>query len=183
MEPPTAPPPGFAGPNPAFMAAPAVVDPTNVDQPSAAVPTGPPASSRRSTRSNEPQYERTTGDRRGRRVTRVVRRIELWSVLKLSLFLFICLYVAVLGSIVVVWGVAYSSGQVERLQEFLADVGLDNFRFYGDRMFKAVAAIGAVGVLAATILAVLTTALVNLISEMTGGIRIVVIEEDRVPKR
>jgi hypothetical protein len=40
-----------------------------------------------------------------------------------------------------------------------------------------------IAVLAATILAVLTTALVNLISEMTGGIRVVVIEEERVPKR
>lgn len=103
--------------------------------------------------------------------------------LKLSLVLLTCLYLAVLGTLVVVWGVAYSSGQIGNLQEFLADVGLENYRFYGDRMFKASAAIGAVGVLAGTILAVLTTALINLISEMTGGIRVVVIEEEPRPRR
>ena len=89
----------------------------------------------------------------------------------------------VLGTLVVVWGVAYSSGQIGNLQKFLADVGLENYRFYGDRMFKACAAIGAVGVLAGTVLTVLTTALINLISEMTGGIRVVVIEEEPPTRR
>ncbi|MEO6987060.1 MAG: DUF3566 domain-containing protein [Aquihabitans sp.] len=121
--------------------------------------------------------------RQGRRVKRVIRRIELWSVLKLSLVLLTCLYLTVLATLVVVWGVAYSSGQIENLQKFLADVGLENYRFYGDRMFKACAAIGAVGVLAGTVLAVLTTALINLISEITGGIRVVVIEEDPPRRR
>lgn len=111
----------------------------------------------------------------------MVRRIELWSVLKLCLVLFTCLYVAVLLSLAVIWGVAYSSGQIENLQEFLADVGLDNYRFYGDQMFRACAAIGAVLVLAGTVVTVLTAALVNVISEMTGGIRLVVIEEDVAP--
>lgn len=121
--------------------------------------------------------------RRGRRVKRVIRRIELWSVLKLSLVLLTCFYAAVLATLVVIWNVAYSSGQIENLQKFLADVGLENYRFYGDRMFKACAAIGAVGVLAGTVLAVITTALINLISEITGGIRLVVIEEDPPPRR
>jgi len=117
----------------------------------------------------------------GRRVKRVVRRVELWSVLKLSLVLFTCLYVALLLSLAAIWGIAYSSGQIENLQEFLADVGLENFRFYGDQMFRACAAIGAVLVLAGTVVTVLTAALVNVISEMTGGIRLVVIEEDVAP--
>lgn len=121
------------------------------------------------------------GVRHGRRVKRVVRRVELWSVLKLCLVLYTCLYLAVLATLAVVWGLAYSSGQIENLQEFLGQVGLDNYRFYGDQMFRAAAAIGAIGVLAGTILTVLTAALVNLISEMTGGIRVVVIEEDVTP--
>ena len=51
-------------------------------------------------------------------------------------------------------------------------------RFYGNQMFRACAAIGAVGVMAGTVITVLATALVNVISEMTGGIRLIVIEED-----
>lgn len=168
--------PAVRTPPPGFVAATQVVAPN----PDASVG-NPPAPT--GTRAVDPGSERTTGTRRGRRVTRVIRRIEVWSVLKLALVLLTCLYIAVLATVVVVWGVAYSSGQVERLQQFLADVGLENYRFYGDRMFKAVAALGAIGVLAGTILAVLTTALVNLISEMTGGIRAVVIEEERLPGR
>lgn len=119
-----------------------------------------------------------SGVRRARRVKRVVRRIDLWSVLKLALVVYTCLYLASLGTLALLWGVLYSSGNVDKLQSFLADVGLDNFIFYGNQMFRACAAIGAVGVMAGTVLTVLATALINVISEMTGGIRLVVIEED-----
>lgn len=116
--------------------------------------------------------------RRGRRVKRVVRRIDLWSVLKLSLVVYTCLYIAVLATLAALWGILYQSGNIDKLQSFLADVGLENFTFYGNQMFRACAAIGAVGVLAGTVITVLATALVNVISEMTGGIRLIVIEED-----
>ena len=101
--------------------------------------------------------------------------------LKLSLVLYTCLYAATLAALAVVWGAAYSTGLVEKLQSFLGDVGLDNFRFYGDQMFRAAAAIGAVLVLAGTLITVFTVALINLISELTGGIRFVVIEEEPWP--
>ncbi len=124
-----------------------------------------------------------TGRRRGRRVRRVVRRIDLWSVLKLAVVLYTCLYAAVMATLAVLWGLAYSSGQIEKIESFMADVGMDNYRFYGDQMWRACAMIGAIGVLTATIITVLTAALVNVISEMTGGIRFVVIEEDPPPRR
>lgn len=88
-----------------------------------------------------------------------------------------------MATLAVLWGLAYSTGQIDRVQSFMADVGMDNYRFYGDQMFRACAMIGAVGVLAATVITVLTAALVNVISEMTGGIRLVVIEEDRPPRQ
>lgn len=122
------------------------------------------------------------GPRRGRRVRRVVRRIDLWSVLKLSLVLYFCMYAAIMATLVALWGLAYSTGTIEKLQSFLGDVGLENFNFYGERMFKACLIIGGVGVIAATVATVLATALVNVISELTGGIRVVVIEEDVAPR-
>jgi hypothetical protein len=137
---------------------------SNGSAPAATPPAAAPTSGRRT--------------RRGRRVKRVVRRIDLWSVLKLSLVVYTCTYLAALGTIAALWGLAYSSGSIENLQSFLADVGLDNFTFYGNQMFRACAAIGAVGVLAGTVITVLATALINVISEMTGGIRLIVIEED-----
>ena len=118
---------------------------------------------------------------RARRVKRVIRRIDLWSVLKLSLLLYTCLYVATLVASIVVWAIAYSTGLVENSQNYLGDVGLDNFRFYGQQMFRAGAAIGAVLVLAGTLITVLAVALINLISELTGGIRVTIIEEEPWP--
>ncbi|HEV7721813.1 MAG TPA: DUF3566 domain-containing protein [Iamia sp.] len=115
--------------------------------------------------------------RRGRRVTRIVRRIELWSVLKIALVFNTILLGVVLGSVALLWGLANTTGLVDDLEGFLRDAGFEDFRFKGDRMFEQVAFIGAVGALATTVFMVLATALLNLISEITGGIRFVVIEE------
>lgn len=145
----------------------------------AAIPESVAAAARASGDARPSRSSRTSPTpRRGRRVKRVVRRIDLWSVLKLALVVYTCAYLATLVTLAGAWGLLYSSGQVDKLESFLGDVGLENFTFYGNQMFQATAAIGAVGVIAATVITVLATALVNLISEMTGGIRVVVIEED-----
>ena len=155
---------------PAGEAADVAPEPTTKDAPVVAVPAVPAPKAV----AHSPGGRR----RRGRRVTRVVRRIDLWSVLKLSLIVYSCLYAAALATLAALWSLAYSSGSIDKLQSFLEDVGLENFTFYGNQMFRACAAIGGVGVLAGTVITVLATALVNVISEMSGGIRLVVIEED-----
>jgi hypothetical protein len=142
----------------------------------------PPEGRRRRREDADPDLVKV-GRRQGRRVRRIVRRVDLWSVLKLAVVLYTCLYAAVMATLALLWGLAYSSGQIEKVQSFMSDVGLDNYRFYGDQMWRACAMIGAIGVLAATVVTVLTAALVNVISETTGGIRFVVIEEDPRPRR
>jgi Transmembrane domain of unknown function (DUF3566) len=77
---------------------------------------------------------------------------------------------------VLLWGFAYSAGLIDNFESFMADVGFDDFQFYGDEIFRRAAIIGAVLVLAGAVLTVLATALINVISELTGGIRFVVIE-------
>lgn len=176
-------PPGFASPETlaGVGAAPAAVGAgaTVADRP-AARPSGPAPVTTTLPGTNTTIPGTPTGRRRrkGRRVRRVVRRIDLWSVLKLSLVVYTCLYAAVMATLAALWGLAYSSGSIDKLQSFMSDVGLENYHFYGDRMFRACAAIGAVGVLTGTVVTVLATALINVISEVTGGIRLVVIEED-----
>jgi hypothetical protein len=116
--------------------------------------------------------------RRGRRVKRIVRRVELWSVLKLALIFFLCMYAVGLVTMAVLWGFANSAGLVDNFESFANEVGWENWQFDGEEMFRQAAVIGAVLVVAATLLSVLATALLNVISELTGGIRLVVIEED-----
>jgi hypothetical protein len=121
---------------------------------------------------------RRAAPRRGRRVKRIVRRVELWSVLKLALSFFLCMYLVGLVTLVVLWGFAYSAGLVDNFESFANDVGWENWQFDGEEMFRQAAIIGGVLLVTATLLTVLATALLNVISELTGGIRVVVIEED-----
>ncbi|HEU5150246.1 MAG TPA: DUF3566 domain-containing protein [Iamia sp.] len=121
--------------------------------------------------------------RRGRRVTRILRRIELWSVLKIALVFNTIMLGIALGTVALLWALANTTGLVDDLEGFLREAGFEDFRFQGERMFEQVAFIGAVGALATTVFMVLAAALLNLIAEITGGIRFVVIEEIVEPPR
>lgn len=124
-----------------------------------------------------PSGRRGRPRRRGRRVKRVVRRIELWSVLKISLVFNTVMLGVALAVVALLWGLANTTGLIDDLEGFLRDSGFEDFRFQGDRMFQQVAFVGAVMALTLTVFTVLATALLNLISEITGGIRFIVIEE------
>ncbi|NLV55645.1 MAG: hypothetical protein GXY13_08550 [Acidimicrobiales bacterium] len=117
------------------------------------------------------------GARRGRRVKRVVRRVELWSVLKVSLIFNVIMALISMGVVALLWALGNTTGLVEDLEGFLRSSGFDDFRFRGDRMFTQVAVIASILALAGTVMSVLMAALFNLISEMTGGVQFVVIEE------
>jgi hypothetical protein len=114
---------------------------------------------------------------RGRRVVRVVRRVQLWSVFKVALLSFLVFYVITLLAAAAVWSLANSTGQVHHLEKFMRDIGFDNWTFNGGRLFSATAFSGAVLVVAASVFTTLAAALLNLISELTGGIRFIVIED------
>jgi hypothetical protein len=146
-------------------------------------PTGTPGRGVRTISRPKPKRPQT---HKGRRVRRVVRRIELWSVLKVSLLFYFCMYLVALGAAVLLWGFAYSAGLIDNFESFMADVGFEDFQFFGDQLFKEIAIVGAVLVVAGALLTVLAIALVNLISEVTGGVRFVVIEidaDERPPDR
>lgn len=104
--------------------------------------------------------------------------------LKLALAFYTCLYLVTMASAALLWGFANSAGLIDNFEGFMNDVGFQNWQFYGQDMFRKSALIGAILVLLATVLTVLAMALINVISELTGGIRVVVIEEDvREPVR
>jgi hypothetical protein len=55
---------------------------------------------------------------------------------------------------------------------------LDNFKFNGDELFRAYAVGGLLMVIIATGFTVLATMLFNLISDLIGGVRVTVIQEE-----
>jgi hypothetical protein len=106
--------------------------------------------------------------------------VELWSVFRLSALALLALYVITLGAFALLWWIASNTGTVHNIEKFLRDVGFKNFHFDGPQLMGGVAAIGAVLVLAGSLLATVTAALFNVLSEMTGGVGVVVIEEEPI---
>lgn len=116
---------------------------------------------------------------RARRVHRLVRHVEPWSVLKLALVFYFCLWVVMLVAGAILWRVAVSSGVIDNIEGFIESLlVLDNFKFNGDELFRAYAVGGLLMVLIATGFTVLATVLFNLISDLIGGVRVTVIQEE-----
>jgi hypothetical protein len=114
-----------------------------------------------------------------RKVHRLVRHIEPWSVLKVSLIFFFCIWVILLTSAIILWQVASSSGVIDNVESFIEEIfALDSFSFEAGQMFRAYAVGGLVMVVAATGFTVLLAVLFNLISDLTGGVRVTVVEEE-----
>lgn len=116
---------------------------------------------------------------RGRRVRRVVRRIDPRSVLKFSLVFYLCVFVALLVAGVVLWIVASAAGVVSNVETFIGDLfALERFRFEAGQILRGTALGGTALVLLGTAANVLAVVLYNLISDVIGGIEIVVLEEE-----
>tara|TARA_B100000614_G_scaffold212073_1_gene195437 strand:+ start:414 stop:1055 length:642 start_codon:yes stop_codon:yes gene_type:complete len=116
-----------------------------------------------------------------RRVRRILRHIEVWSVLKISILFFACLWAVFLIAGFIVWGVAESSGTVDKLESLITELfALDTFNFDGKQIFKGYALGGLILAIAGSTLNVLMVLLFNLISDLTGGLRVTMIEEETV---
>ncbi len=114
-----------------------------------------------------------------RRVRRIVRHVEPWSVLKISLLFYACLWVIFLVAGFMIWGVAESSGTVGKIESLVRDLfALDTFSFDAGQIFRGYAFGGLALAIAGTTFNVLMCLLFNLISDLTGGLRITMIEEE-----
>ncbi len=159
-----------------------------MSEPTKSQPTRP---NKRPQRSQQPLaaflQHRTASRLRARRVRRLVRHIEPWSVLKMSLIFYFCLWVVLLTAGVILWRFAVTSGTVERLENFIEELfALETFTFNPDQIFRVSALGGLVMVVAGSGFTVLMAVLFNLISDLIGGVRLTVVEEETArprPKR
>ena len=156
-----------------FNAAPERVD--DVDDATAAVAAVAPAGVPRPTWRDR----RVAGRLRARKVRRLVRHIEPWSVLKIALIFNFCMWVIFMIAGVLMWNFAEQSDTLDNIEKFIKELfALEEFEFDGDKIFEASAIGGLVLVVALTGFAVLMAVLFNLISDLTGGLRATVIEEE-----
>ena len=72
---------------------------------------------------------------RVRRVTRVVRHVDPWSVFKIAIVANLLIYVIVLVAGVLLWNVAYATGTVDNVERFFESFGWSSFEFNGGEIY------------------------------------------------
>jgi hypothetical protein len=177
---------------------------------------------------------------RARKVHRIVRHIEPWSVLKVSVLFFLSIFFIICVASALLWNTARGAGAIDDVESFITDLGFGNceaietdattpsttpstidgageqvggdvatsstvaavaeeptstlpdengdcpegqvlvggFKFEDQQIFRAFALGGVVLVLAGAAGSVVLTLLFNLMSDLTGGIRVTVLEEE-----
>lgn len=124
-------------------------------------------------------YQRRLKKLRARKVRRLIRHVEPWSVLKISLIFYFCLWVILVMAGGILWSFAVGSGMIDNLENFVTELAaLERFEINGDQIFRVAAIGGLVLVVAASGFTVLMAVLFNLISDIIGGIRVTVVEEE-----
>ncbi len=116
------------------------------------------------------------------RVRRVIRKVDPWTVLKVSLvFNAIMALVFVLGT-VVFWSVFVNAGIPERINELALLIGIENgITLDGPVYFRVVVLLAVVGTIMMTGFFTLGAVVYNLISDLVGGVEVVVLEETALP--
>jgi len=120
--------------------------------------------------------------RRVRRVSRILRDIDVWSVFKVGLIFHAALYVVLLLSGVLLWNVGSATGTIDNIEQFMESFGWDSFTFKGAELFQSMAILGIFAIVGGTGLWVLGALVFNLITELVGGIRVTVLEEEVVAR-
>jgi hypothetical protein len=115
-----------------------------------------------------------------RRVRRIVRKIDPWTVLKASLvFNTIAGLTFVLGTWVM-WSIAVQRGIPEGIADIFESLTL-TFTPNGELYFRALLLLTIIMVIVATAAMTLGAVLYNLISDLVGGVEITVLEESFLP--
>lgn len=121
---------------------------------------------------------------RARKVRRVIRHIDPWSVLTFSVLFHLFVFASMLLASVLVWNAAEAAGTIENLEKFIIELG--DFKEYDikeDVVFRAAMIIAGILTLASSVVVVLLTVVFNLISDLIGGVRVTVVEEEVVRVR
>ena len=179
---------------------------------------------------------------RARKVKRIVRHVEPWSVLKVSVLFFLSIFLIICVASALLWNAARSAGAIDDVESFITSLGFGNcedidgepattpsttpstidgageqvggaapttpttlaeeateepstlpdedgdcaegqrlvggFKFEDQQIFRAFGLGGVVLVLAGAAGSVVLALLFNLISDLTGGVRVTVLEEE-----
>jgi Transmembrane domain of unknown function (DUF3566) len=177
----------------------------DIPAPPVLAPAGP-SPGRRARHAPAPRPRVDRAARRGLRVNQRLWSIDPWSVFKISALFYLCIGLIVLVAGTLLYNVGRSVGTIDQFEGFVTRMGAygsctpkaklakgvefqeDNdcatgqvlvggFKLDDGTLFKAAAVGTGILVLAGSIGSVLLTVLINLLNEMTGGLRHTVVRE------
>ena len=129
-----------------------------------------------------PAAAATAGGRRwGRKSSRqarvVIRKVRPWSVLKVSFFLYLCIWAVIVGAVVILYGMLGAIGALDSTTELIREVFAEpGFEIQGDWLFTRGVMIALGMVVLWTLINVFVALLYNLISDVVGGIEVTLSE-------
>lgn len=119
-----------------------------------------------------------------RRVRHKLRRIDLWSVLKISLCFYTAAMLIMLLTGVVLWWIADAAGIRAKVEKNIASLfSAPDYRIVPGLVLEGAALIGLVIVALLVILTVVGAALYNVFSDLFGGVEFTTIEEEAPARR
>lgn len=119
------------------------------------------------------------GNTMRRSYRQTITKVDLWSVLKISVCFYLGALVVVLTAGVALWEVARVAGVVDSVQHFMRQLlGSNDFTFLSWRLLRGFTLLGLVMVCLSTVVTVVAAAFYNLFAEIMGGVVITVVEED-----
>jgi len=118
---------------------------------------------------------RATGTAAGRRRT-VVRRVDPWSVFRLSLVLYFCLLVVVTLALVIFWLVLSRMGPMRAMLDNIEQLGIP---FDPGLVLSVLVPVGILNVLVWSAANLFFAVLYNLVADLVGGLRVTLSDDDR----
>ncbi len=114
-----------------------------------------------------------------RKVRRLIRHVDPWSMLKLSLLLSLCMWLIVMIAAVIMWTVARNAGTISSIENFVnSSLSLQDWTLDGDFIFRQFGLITLLLSLGFTAAVVVASLVFNLVSDIIGGVWVSVIEEE-----
>ena len=120
-----------------------------------------------------------------RRVRRIIRKIDPWTVLKVSALLNVVLGLGIVLGLVMFWSVLTAAGIPDRITDILVRITLleegENPFANTERFLRAAVFGSVVWVVLSTGFMTLAAVMYNLITDVVGGVEVVVLEESLAP--
>lgn len=116
---------------------------------------------------------------RGRRSRRIIRRIDTWTVLKVSFVFYLCVLGMIIIAGVILWNLAAAFGLIHSIDKSVRSLfAYKTYQLHPMAVLKYTVAAGAGLTIIGTAFNVLAAAVYNLISDVIGGIQLVVVADD-----